>query len=106
DRLRRSPQAIQGGALRGAQCLVARRAQEALVLPRVDTNVAPACLASSGAHQIGAECRCGGHAVSCHGVAGEHAKKAYVWTPIFIATAPHHGLVVSYRVRLYIFITL
>jgi hypothetical protein len=96
DRLRRGPQAIQCGAFRGAERLVALRAQEALVLTRVDTNVALACLASGGAHQIGAECGGGVHAFSSPGVAGEHAKKEYVWTPIFIATAPHHGLVGSY----------
>jgi hypothetical protein len=47
---------------------VALRAHEALVLARVDANVALAC-------------------------------KEYVWTPIFIASEPHHGLVGSYQPR-------
>src|SRR5574341_2517801 len=96
DRLRRGPQAIQCGAFRCAERLVALRAEEALVLTRMDTNVTLAGLASGGALQIGAKCAGGVHVVSSPGVAGEHAKKEYVWTPIFIATAPHHGLVGSY----------
>ena len=32
-------------------------------------------------------------------VRGHIAKKEYGWTPIFIATAPHHGLVGCYRQR-------
>ena len=96
DRLRRGPQAIEGGAFRGAERLVALRAHEALVLARVDANVALACLASGRARQIGAEYRGGVHD-DPPGVAGEHAKKEYVWTPIFITSAPHHGLVGSYQ---------
>jgi hypothetical protein len=29
-------------------------------------------------------------------MAGERAKKEYVWTPIFVTREPHHGLVESY----------
>src|SRR5438046_7149819 len=61
-RLRRGPQAIEGRAFRGAARLVALRAEKALVLARVDANVALAGLSSGGACQIGAECRCGVHA--------------------------------------------
>ena len=58
-RLRRGPQAIEGRAFRGAERLVALRADKTLVLARVDANVALASLSSGGARHIGAECRCG-----------------------------------------------
>jgi len=60
--LRRGPQAIEGRAFRGAERLVALRAEKALVLARVDANVALAGLSSGGARYIGAACRCGVHA--------------------------------------------
>src|SRR5712691_3437968 len=60
--LRRGPQAIEGRALRGAERLVALRAEKALVLARVDAKVALAGLSSGGARHIGAACRCGVHA--------------------------------------------
>src|SRR5262245_4203499 len=96
DRLHRGPQAIPGGAFRSAEGLVALRAHEALVLTRVDTNIALAALASGRARQIGAKYRCGVHD-DPPGVVGEHAKKEYVWTPIFITSEPHHGLVETYH---------
>ena len=61
DRLSRGPQAIQSCACRCAKRLVALRAQEALVLARVDANVTLACLSSGRARQIGAECGGGVH---------------------------------------------
>jgi hypothetical protein len=61
-RLRRGPQAREGRALRGAARLVALCADKALVLARVEANVALAGLSSGGARPIGAECRCGVHA--------------------------------------------
>src|SRR6266699_402554 len=57
----RGAQAIECRAFRGAERLVALRAEEALVLARVDTNVAPAGLSSGEARHIRAECRCGVH---------------------------------------------
>src|SRR2546425_3684342 len=60
--LRRGAQAIECRAFRGTERLVALCTEEALVLARVDTNVAPASLSSGGARQIGAECRGGVHA--------------------------------------------
>src|SRR5262249_10942365 len=56
------PQAVECRALRGTERLVTRRAEKALVLARVDANVALAGLASGGAGQIRAECCCGVHA--------------------------------------------
>src|SRR5438045_6423609 len=61
----------------------------------MDTNIALASLASSRARQIGAEYRCGVHDRP-PGVAGEHSQEEYGWTPIFVTSAPHHGLVESY----------
>src|SRR5882724_407940 len=61
DRLRRGPQAIEGRAFRGGERLVALGAHEALLLTRVDANVALAYLSSGGAGQIRAECGCGVH---------------------------------------------
>ena len=75
DRLRRGPQAIEGGAFRDAACLVALRADEALVLARVDANVPLASLSSGGARQIGAACGCGVHD-DPPGVAWQHARRS------------------------------
>ena len=52
----------QGRAFRGAERLAALRTDKALVLARVDANVALAGLASGGARHIGANCCCGVHA--------------------------------------------
>src|SRR5437879_351485 len=59
DGLGRGAQAVQRGAFRSAERLVARGTQEPLVLARVDADVALAGLASGRACQPGAEC-CGG----------------------------------------------
>ena len=48
DCLRRGSQVIEGCALRGGERLVALGAYEAVVLPRVDVNVAFVCLFSGG----------------------------------------------------------
>src|SRR5437899_1455123 len=61
-RLRRGPQAIEGRAFRGAERLLTRCAEKALVLARVDANVTLAGLSSGGACHIGAACCCGVHA--------------------------------------------
>jgi len=65
---------------------------EPLVLARVDTAIA---LASGGTRQIGAEYSRGVHD-DPPGVVGEYAKKEYVWTPIFMTSATHRGLVERY----------
>src|SRR5262245_32995811 len=61
-RLRRGAQPIEDRAFAGTEGLVTRMADEALLLLRMDTDVALARLASGRAVLIGAECRGGGHA--------------------------------------------
>jgi len=61
DRLRRGPQAIQRRAFRSSERLPALRAEEALLLARMDADISLACLSSGGARQMGAECACGVH---------------------------------------------
>src|SRR4029434_2437992 len=58
----RGPQTIEGCAFCGAERLAARRTEKALLLARVDANVALAGLSSGGARPIGAECCRGVHA--------------------------------------------
>src|SRR5262245_53172086 len=83
DHLRRGAQAIECCTFRGAERLVALRAQEALVLARVDANIALACLSSGGARQIGAECCCGVHDdAPLLALLESVPSKEYVWTPI------------------------
>src|SRR5574341_2169910 len=79
-RLGRGPQAVQRGAFRSAERLVARGAEESPVLARVDANIALACLASGGASQIGAACRCGVHDRP-PGFVGEHAWRSMSGPP-------------------------
>src|SRR5262249_20269397 len=71
-------------------------ADEALLLLRMDTDIAPADLASGRAVPVGAECRPGVHDAppSC---AWKHCHEKYVWTPICFTTSPHHGLVWCYH---------
>src|SRR5207344_3271988 len=52
----------EGRAFGGAERLAARRAEQTLLLARVDANVALAGLSSGGARHIGAECCRGVHA--------------------------------------------
>src|SRR5215510_2946651 len=61
----------------------------------MDTNIAPASLASGRAVPIRAECGCGVHDAP-RGCAWNHCHEEYVWTPVCFTTAPHHGLVWSY----------
>src|SRR4029453_18978806 len=63
-RLGSSPQAVKYRTFRGAERLVTRGAKEALVLARVDANIALAGLASGRALQIGAEYSGGVHDAS------------------------------------------
>ena len=95
DRLRRGPQAVKRGACRRGERLVALRAEEPFVLPRVETNIALACVASSGARHMGAEYSRGVHD-DPPGCAWKHCQEKYVWTPVSLTTSLHHGLVWSY----------
>src|SRR5262245_44586876 len=63
----------------------------------MDTNIAPASLASGRAVPIRAECGCGVHDAP-PGCAWNHCHEEYVWTPVCFTTAPHHGLVWSYLI--------
>ena len=63
-----------------------------LLFPRMAPNIALTRLASGRTVRIGAEYRRGVHeGFSSLGVAGKHAKKEYLWTPIFVTSTPHHG---------------
>src|SRR5215510_7989331 len=73
-----------------------RVADEALLLLRMDTDIAPADLASGRAVPVGAACRRGVHDAP-PGCAWKHCHEKYVWTPVCFTTSPHHGLVWSYR---------
>src|SRR5215470_3689796 len=70
-------------------------ADEALLLLRMDPNIALAGLASSMPVLIGAECSRGVHDTppDC---AWKHCHEKYVWTPVCFTTSPHHGLLQSY----------
>src|SRR5262249_4221051 len=59
--LGRGAQPIEDRAFCGAEGFVARVADEPLLLPRMDTDVTLASLASGRAVPIGAECGCGVH---------------------------------------------
>jgi hypothetical protein len=72
DRLGRGPQTGPCRPVRGAIRLLTLRAEESLVLTRMETNIALADLSSGGARQIGAACR-GGVPDRPPGVVGEHA---------------------------------
>src|SRR5919198_6094405 len=93
-RLCRGAQPIEDGPCAGAEGFMTRVADEALLLPRVDTNITLAGLASRMAARIGAEYRCGVHDHP-PGYAGKHCHEKYVWTPVCFTTSPHHGLVWS-----------
>ena len=85
------PQAVECRAFCGTERLVTRRAEKALVLARVDANVALAGLASGGACQIRAECALWGPCVYPPSRVGERTQRKYAWTPIFMASTPYHG---------------
>src|SRR5262249_28129518 len=93
--LGRGAQAVKRGAFGGAERLLARVADEPLVLLRMDTDIALARLASSRAVSIGAECGCGVHDAP-PGCAWKHCHEEYVWIPIFVTSELHHGLVQSH----------
>src|SRR5215831_467529 len=61
----------------------------------MDTDIAPASLASGRAVPIGAECGGGVHDAP-PGSAWKHCHEEYGWTPVCFTTSPHHGLVWSY----------
>src|SRR6266705_2312690 len=61
QQLRDTTQPIEDRAFGGAEGFVALVADEPLLLPRMDTNIALARLASGRARQIGAKYRCGVH---------------------------------------------
>src|SRR4029453_7415332 len=86
---------IEDRAFGGAEGFVALVADEALLLPRMDTNIALARLASRMAVRIGAEYHCGVHDAP-PGYAWKQCHEKYVWTPVCFTTSPHHGLVWSY----------
>ena len=65
---------------------------EALLLLRMDTNIALAGLASGRAVRIGAECRREVHDAP-PGCAWKHGHEKYVWALLCFTTSPHHGLV-------------
>src|SRR5437870_7040345 len=98
-RLGRGAQAVKHRACGGAERLMALVADEPLFLLRMDTDIAPASLASGRAVPIGAECGCGVHDAP-PGCAWKHCHEEYVWTPVCFTTSPHHGLVWRYPERL------
>src|SRR4029434_4446272 len=89
------PQPIEDRPCAGAEGCVTRVADEALLLLRMDTNIALAGVASGMAVLIGAEYGRGVHDPP-PGCAWKHCHEKYVWTPVGFTTSPHHGLVQSY----------
>src|SRR5262249_33046259 len=67
----------------GAEGFVALVTDEALLLPRMDTDIASASLASSRAVLIGAECGCGVHD-SPPGCVWQHAKRSMLGPPFLL----------------------
>src|SRR5438270_2563833 len=100
-RLGRGAQAVKHRACGGAARLMARVADEPRFLLRMDTDIAPASLASGRAVPVGAERGCGVHDAP-PGCAWTHCHEEYVWTPVCCTTSPYHGLVWSYPVRRHI----
>src|SRR4029434_8483051 len=94
--LGRGAQPIEDRTFCSAEGFVTRVADEPLLLPRMDTDIALADLASGMAVLIGAECSRGVHDDS-PGCAWKHCHEKYVWTPVFFATSLHHGLVWGYH---------
>ena len=72
---------IEDGAFAGAEGLVTRVAEEALLLLCMDANMALTCLASGRAVLIGAECRRGGQAGPPSSV-GERTKRSMAGPPV------------------------
>ena len=88
--LGRGAQPIEDRTFAGAEGFVALVTDEALLLLRMDTNIALASLASGRAVRIGAECRRRGHDTP-PGCAWKGANEEYVGIPIFVTSALHHG---------------
>ena len=95
--LYRGAQPIEDGTFAGAEGFMTLVADEALLLLRMDPNIALAGLASGMAVLIGAECSRGVHDTP-PGCAWKHCHEKYVWTPVCFTTSPLHGLVQSYQV--------
>jgi hypothetical protein len=74
------PLAVKRRSFRRGEGLVALRADEALVLTRMEANSALASLSSSGTRSIGAECRSGVHACPPSSV-GERTKRSMAGPP-------------------------
>src|SRR4030095_10758234 len=91
----RGTQPIEGRPFTGAEGFVTRVADEALLLLRMDTDIALTRLASSRTVLIGAEYGRGVHDAP-PGCAWKHCHEKYVWTPVCFTTSPLHGLVQSY----------
>jgi len=95
--LGRGAQPIEDSPFAGAERFVTLMADEPLFLPRMDTDIAPADLASGMAVPVGAECRRGVHDAP-PGYAWNYCHEKYAWTPVFFTTSLHHDLVWSYQV--------
>src|SRR5262249_42582766 len=80
-RLGRGAQPIEDRTFGRAEGFVARVADEPLLLPRMDTDIALARLASGRTVPIGAEDGCGVHDGPPPDGAGNIARMKYVWTP-------------------------
>src|SRR5215831_2932047 len=76
----RGAQPIEDGTFAGAEGFVTRVAEEALLLLRMDTDIAHTSLASGMAMLIGAEYGRGVHDAP-PGYAWKHDHEKYVWTP-------------------------
>src|SRR5215471_11625086 len=83
DDVCRGAQPIEDRAFGGAEGLVALVTDEPLLLPRMDTNIALASLASGRAVPIGAECRCGVHD-GPPGFVWKHAKRSMSGPPFVL----------------------
>src|SRR5262245_31225596 len=92
----RRTQSREDGPFAGAEGFVTLMADEALLLMRMDTNIALAGLASGMTVLMGTEYGRGVHDAP-PGCAWKHCHEQYVWTPVCFTTAPLHGLVQSYH---------
>src|SRR5262245_10444689 len=93
----RGAQPIEDGTFAGAEGFVTLVADEALLLLRMDTDIAHTSLASGMAMLIGAEYGRGVHDAP-PGCAWKHCHEKYVWTPVCFTTSLHHDLVRSYPI--------
>src|SRR2546422_2803373 len=87
----RGAQPIEDRACGRAEGFVARVTDEPLLLPRMDTDIALASLASGRTVPIGAEDGCGVHEDPPPGCAWKHCQEKYVWTPFSLQL--HHTTV-------------